>query len=227
MAVVLATGVTAQGQREVLGLDLGPREAGAFWTAFLRSLTTRGLQGVQLVSSAAHTGLNGVIAAVLQGATGQRCRVHLLRHVRGLVPKASLEMVAATIRTVFAQPDAARARERWRTVADKLQGRFPLVAGLMEEAEVDLLAYADFPAEHGRKIWSNNPIERRNTEIKRRSEVVGSLPNNAAVIRLVGAVLAEHQDEWQVARRYLSAKSMTKLSKEAPSDPVPVLTAVP
>jgi putative transposase len=227
MAVVLATGVTAQGQREVLGLDLGPSEDGAFWTAFLRSLTTRGLHGVQLVISDAHTGLKGAIAAVLQGATWQRCRVHFLRNVLGLVPKASMEMVAATIRTVFAQPDPASAREQWRKVADTLRGRFPRVAGLMEEAEVDLLAYADFPAEHWRKIWSNNPIERLNKEIKRRSDVVGIFPNSAAVIRLVGAVLAEQHDEWQVARRYLSVESMAKLSKEAPSDPGPVLTAVP
>lgn len=226
MAVVLATGVTAAGQREVLGLDIGPSEDGAFWTTFLRSLVARGLQGVQLVISDAHTGLKGAIAAVLQGATWQRCRVHFLRNVLGLVPKASMEMVAATIRTVFAQPDAASAREQWRKVADTLRARFPRVTGLMEEAEVDVLAYADFPAEHWRKIWSNNPIERLNKEIKRRSDVVGIFPNSAAVIRLIGAVLAEQHDEWQVARRYLSAESMTKLSKEAASDPVPVLAAV-
>jgi transposase-like protein len=226
MAVVLATGVTAEGQREVLGLDIGPSEDGAFWTAFLRSLVARGLQGVQLVISDAHTGLKGAIAAVLQGATWQRCRVHFLRNVLGLVPKASMEMVAATIRTVFAQPDASSARDQWRKVADGLQGRFPRVANLMQEAEVDVLAYAAFPAEHWRKIWSNNPIERLNKEIKRRSDVVGIFPNSAAVIRLVGAVLAEQHDEWQVARRYLSAESMAKLAKEVSSEPVPVLTAV-
>jgi transposase-like protein len=226
MAVVLATGVTAQGQREVLGLDIGPSEDGAFWTAFLRSLVARGLQGVQLVVSDAHTGLKGAIAAVLQGATWQRCRVHFLRNVLGLVPKASMEMVAATIRTVFAQPDASSAREQWRKVADGLHGRFPRVANLMIEAEADVLAYAAFPAEQWRKIWSNNPIERLNKEIKRRSDVVGIFPNSAAVIRLVGAVLAEQHDEWQVARRYLSAESMAKLSKEAPSELVPALAAV-
>jgi transposase-like protein len=226
MAVVLATGVTAEGQREVLGLDIGPSEDGAFWTAFLRSLVARGLHGVQLVISDAHTGLKGAIAAVLQGATWQRCRVHFLRNVLGLVPKASMEMVAATIRTVFAQPDAASALDQWRKVADGLQGRFPRVASLMHEAEADVLAYAAFPAEHWRKIWSNNPIERLNKEIKRRSDVVGIFPNSAAVIRLVGAVLAEQHDEWQVARRYLSVESMAKLNKEVVSDPVPVLAAV-
>ena len=226
MAVVVAIGVNGDGQREVLGLDVGPSEDGAFWHQFLRGLVARGLGGVQLVISDAHQGLKSSIAAVLQGATWQRCRVHFLRNVLGLVPKASMEMVAATIRTVFAQPDPASAREQWRKVADTLRGRFPRVAGLMEAAEVDLLAYADFPAEHWRKIWSNNPIERLNKEIKRRSDVVGIFPNSAAVIRLVGAVLAEQHDEWQVARRYLSVESMAKLSKEAPSDPVPVLTAV-
>jgi len=226
MAVVLATGVTAQGQREVLGLDIGSSEDGAFWTAFLRSLVARGLQGVQLVISDAHTGLKGAIAAVLQGATWQRCRVHFLRNVLGLVPKASMEMVAATIRTVFAQPDASSAREQRRKVADGLHGRFPRVATLMTAAEAEVLAYSDWPPEHWRKIWSNNPIERLNKEIKRRSDVVGIFPNSAAVIRLVGAVLAEQHDEWQVARRYLSVESMAKLSKEAPREPVPALVAV-
>jgi transposase-like protein len=226
MAVVLATGVTSQGQREVLGLDIGPSEDGAFWTAFLRSLVARGLHGVQLVISDAHTGLKGAIAAVLQGATWQRCRVHFLRNILGLVPKASMEMVAATIRTVFAQPDASSAREQWRKVADGLHGRFPRVANVMTEAEADVLAYSAWPPEHWRKIWSNNPIERLNKEIKRRSDVVGIFPNSAAVIRLVGAVLAEQHDEWQVARRYLSVESMAKLAKEATSEPAPALAAV-
>lgn len=226
MAVVLATGVTVAGQREVLGLDIGSSEDGAFWTAFLRRLVGRGLHGVQLVISDAHPGLKGAIATVLQGTTWQRCRVHFLRNVLGLVPKASMEMVAATIRTVFAQPDAASAREQWRKVADTLRARFPRAAELLDEAEADVLAYAAFPAEHWRKIWSNNPIERLNKEIKRRSDVVGIFPNSAAVIRLVGAVLAEQHDEWQVGRRYLSAESMAKLGTAVTGHSIPVLAAV-
>jgi transposase-like protein len=219
MAVVLAIAVNADGQREVLGLDVGPSEDGAFWLGFLRRLVARGLAGVRLVISDAHGGLKGAIAAVLQGAAWQRCRVHFIRNVLALVPKSAAEMVAATIRTVFAQPDAAGARESWRRVADSLRGRFPRAAALLDEAEEDVLAYAAFPREHWRQIWSNNPLERLNREIKRRSDVVGIFPNEAAVIRLVGAVLAEQHDEWQVCRRYFSAESLAKLTKEVQADP--------
>jgi transposase-like protein len=219
MAVVLAIGVNADGQREVLGLDVGPSEDGAFWLGFLRGLVARGLAGVRLVISDAHGGLKGAIAAVLQGAAWQRCRVHFIRNVLALVPKSAAEMVAATIRTVFAQPDAAGAREAWRRVADSLRGRFPRAAALLDEAEDDVLAYAAFPREHWRQIWSNNPLERLNREIKRRGDVVGIFPNEAAVIRLVGAVLAEQHDEWQVCRRYFSAESLAKLTKEVRAEP--------
>ena len=229
MAVVIAIGVDGDGQREVLGLDVGPSEDGAFWLGFLRGLVARGLGGVQLVSSDAHQGLKGAIQAVLHGATWQRCRVHFVRNLLALVPKSAAEMVAATVRTVFAQPDAASAREQWRSVADRLRDRFPKAAALMDAAEADVLAYLAFPREHWRQIWSNNPLERLKKEVKkevkRRTDVVGIFPNQAAVIRLVRAVLSEQHDEWQVARRYLSAESLAKLRKEAPAEPPPALLA--
>jgi putative transposase len=225
-AVVIAIGVNQDGQREVLGLDAGPSEDGACWQGFLRDLVGRGLSGVQLVISDAHQGLKAAIATVLQGATWQRCRVHFIRNVLALVPKSAQEMVAATIRTVFAQPDPASAREAWRKVADSLRGRFGRVADLLDEAEADVLAYLAFPREHWRQIWSNNPIERLNKEIKRRTDVVGIFPNDAAVIRLVGAVLAEQHDEWQVCRRYFSVESLAKLTKEVTPEARTALAAV-
>jgi putative transposase len=211
-AVVIAIGVKDSGEREVLAFDVGPSEDGQFWLQFLRSLVARGLAGVQLVISDSHQGLKGAIAAVLQGASWQRCRVHFLRNALGLVPKSAAQMVAATIRTAFVQPDAASARETWRKVADSLRNRFPRLAELLDESETDVLAYLAFPPEHWRQIWSNNPLERLNREVKRRADVVGIFPNQAAVIRLVGAVLAEQNDEWQVCRKYFSAESLAKLT---------------
>jgi putative transposase len=225
MAVVIAIGVRATGEREVLGLDVGPSEDGAFWLQFLRGLVARGLSGVQLVTSDAHQGLKGAIAAVLQGAGWQRCRVHFVRNALALVPKAAQQMVAATIRTVFVQPDAVTAREPWRKVADGFRPRWPRLAELLDEAEADVLAYLAFPSEHWRQIWSNNPLERLNKEVKRRTDVVGIFPNQDAVLRLVGAVLAEQHDEWQVARRYFSTESLAKLSKEVPTEPPALLAA--
>jgi transposase-like protein len=210
-AVVIAIGVRASGEREVLGLDVGPSEDGAFWLQFLRGLVARGLDGVQLVISDAHQGLKGAIAAVLTGAGWQRCRVHVVRNALALVPKSAGAMVAATIRTVFAQPDAASAREQWRRVADGFRPHYPRLAALLDDAEDEVLASVVFPREHWRQIWSNNPLERLNKEVKRRTDVVGIFPNTAAVVRLVGAVLAEQHDEWQVGRRYLSAESLAKL----------------
>ena len=228
MAVVIAVGVRATGEREVLGLDVGPSEDGAFWTQFLRGLVARGLSGVRLVTSDAHEGLKRAIAAVVQGASWQRCRTHFMRNALGLVPKTAQPMVAATIRTVFAQPDAALARETWRRVADGFRARFPKLAHLLDEAEADVLASLAFPREHWRQLWSNNPLERLNKEVKRRTDVVGIFPNEAAIVRLVGAILAEQHDEWQVARRYFSAESLSKLitdnnimPEEAP--PLPTL----
>jgi putative transposase len=214
-AVVLATGVNATtGLREVLGLDVGASEAGAFWLGFLRSLVARGLAGVQLVISDAHEGLKQAIAAVLHGASWQRCRVHFLRNALALVPKTAAQMVAATIRTVFVQPDGPSAHEQWRRVADGFRPRYPRLADLLDATEADVLAYLAFPQEHWRQIWSNNPLERLNREVKRRSDVVGIFPNAAAIVRLVGAVLAEQHDEWQVGRRYFSAESLAKLTGE-------------
>jgi putative transposase len=212
MAVVIAIGVRATGEREVLGLDVGPSEDGAFWLQFLRSLVERGLSGVQLVISDAHEGLKGALSAALQGAAWQRCRVHFVRNALTLVPKTAAQMVAATIRTVFVQPDAEAARMTWRRVADSFRERFPRLAALLDAAEADVLAYLAFPPEHWRQIWSNNPLERLNKEIKRRTDVVGIFPNTAAVVRLVGAVSAEQHDEWQVSRRYFSAESLAKLT---------------
>jgi putative transposase len=224
-AIVIAIGVTSAGEREVLGLDVGPTESGAFWLAFLRSLVARGLSGVKLVVSDAHAGLKAAIASVLQGAAWQRCRVHFVRDALGIVPKSAQEMVGATIRTVFVQPDATSARKTWRTVADSFRSRFPRVAQLLDEAEDEVLAYLSFPHEHWHQIWSNNPLERLNKEIKRRTDVVGIFPNPGAVVRLVGAVLAEQHDEWQVARRYFSAESLAKLSTTAEVLPLPIINA--
>ena len=221
-AVVIAIGVRATGEREVLGVDVGPSESGAFWLQFLRCLVSRGLSGVQLVVSDSHEGLKGAIGAVLQGAGWQRCRVHFMRNALAMVQKSAAQMVAATIRTVFAQPDAAGAHEQWRRVADNLRDRFPRVAALLDEAEDDVLAYTAFPAEHWHQIWSNNPLERLNKEVKRRTNVVGIFPNSAAVVRLVGAVLAEQHEEWQVARRYFSAESLAKLFEPKEVMPLPL-----
>jgi len=224
-AVVVATGVAADGTREVLGVDVGDSEDEVFWTAFLRSLRARGLGGVQLVISDAHQGLKAAAARVLQGAGWQRCRVHFVRNALAKVAKGHAEMVAATIRTVFAQPDAAGARNQLRTVADMLRARFPAVADQLLDAEADLLAYAGFPRAHWRRIWSTNPLERVNKEIKRRSNVVGIFPNDAAVVRLVGAVLLEVHDEWQIAERaYFSEQSMAQLTTISHDEPAKEIT---
>ncbi len=211
-AIVVATGVTERGDREVLGLAVGDSEDGAFWTAFLRSLRARGLSGVRLVISDAHEGLKAAIGAVLLGAAWQRCRVHFLRNVLARIPKGSAEMVLAAIRTIFAQPDAASVREQLDEIATRLEPRFRVVAAMLTEARDDLLAFTAFPVAHWRKVWSTNPLERVNKEVKRRTDVVGIFPGEAAVLRLAGAVLLEVHDEWAIApRRYLSEGSMARL----------------
>jgi transposase-like protein len=225
VAVVIAIGVNAQGQREVLGLDVGPSEDGAFWTQFLRSLVARGLNGVKLVISDSHGGLKAAIAAVLQGSSWQRCRTHFMRNALALVPKGTQQMVAATIRTVFVQPDPSSAREQWRRVADSFRTRFPRLAELLDDAESDVLAYLAFPLEHWQQVWSNNPLERLNKEVKRRTDVVGIFPNEAALIRLVGAVLAEQHEEWLISRRYFSAESLAKLTDPKEVLPLPLIGA--
>jgi putative transposase len=211
-AIVIATGVTKSGDREVLGLAVGDSEDGAFWTAFLRSLRARGLAGVRLVISDAHEGLKAAIGAVLLGSAWQRCRVHFLRNVLGRIPKGSAEMVLAAIRTIWAQPDAAAVAEQLDEIAERLAPRFPVAAAMLVEAKPDVTAFAAFPVGHWKKIWSTNPLERVNKEIKRRTDVVGIFPNEAAVLRLAGAVLLEVHDEWAIAeRRYLSEGSMARL----------------
>jgi putative transposase len=215
-AVVVAVGVSADGRREILGTATGDSEHETFWTEFLRGLRDRGLMvgpaGVQLVISDAHRGLRAAIDTVLVGAAWQRCRVHFIRNALARVPKASAEMVAATIRTIFAQPTTQLVREQVDTVADILAPKFPAVAELLHEAKADLTAFADFPTSHWRKVWSSNPIERLNREIKRRTDVVGIFPNPEAVTRLVGAILIEQHEEWQASdRRYLSEASMAEL----------------
>jgi len=211
-AIVIATGVTATGDREVLGLAVGDSEDGAFWTAFARSLRARGLGGVRLVISDAHQGLKTAIATVFLGAAWQRCRVHFLRNVLARIPKGRAEMVLALIRTIWAQPDPVAVREQLDAVADKLAPGFPVVAAMLREAREDVTAFAAFPFAHWKKIWSTNPLERVNKEIKRRSDVVGIFPNEAAVLRLAGAVLLEVHDEWAIAeRRYLAEGSMALL----------------
>jgi putative transposase len=217
-AVVIATGVAADGRREVLGFEVGDSEDGAFWTAFLRSLKSRGLAGVQLVISDTHAGLRAAIESVLIGAAWQRCRVHFVRNVLAQVPKGSAEMVAAAIRTIFAQPDADHVREQLDTIATMLGRQFPKVETMLRDAAEDITAFADFPVAHWKKIWSTNPLERLNKEIKRRTDVVGVFPNPEALLRLAGAVLVEAHDEWQVSdRRYLSEGSMALLNPPTPS----------
>jgi len=210
-AVVVATGVTAQGGREVLGVDVGDSEAETFWTAFLRSLKARGLSGVRLVISDAHEGLRAAIRKTLQGSSWQRCRVHYVRNLLAPVPKAHQEMVAAAFRSIFTLTTPTDVAERWDEVATMLADRFPKAAALMHDAKTDVLAFCAFPKAHWRQIWSNNPLERLNKEIRRRTAVVGIFPNDAAVIRLVGAVLSDQHDEWVIARRYFSEASMTQL----------------
>jgi transposase-like protein len=215
-ATVVAIGVTSEGERQVLGVDVGPSEDRVFWTAFLRGLVKRGLTGVRLVISDAHTGLKQAIATVLSGASWQRCRVHFMRNLLATVPPGAREAIAAIVRTIFAQPDHASALTQLRKVADGLRPKFPKAAALLEDAAEDVLAYRHLPSEHHRQLHSTNPLERLNKEIKRRSNVVGIFPNPAALIRLVGAVLLEQDDEWTVAeRRYFSVESMGRLN--APS----------
>jgi transposase-like protein len=215
-ATVVAIGVTSEGERQVLGVDVGPSEDRVFWTAFLRGLVKRGLTGVRLVISDAHTGLKQAISTVLTGASWQRCRVHFMRNLLATVPQGAREAIAAIVRTIFAQPDHASALTQLRKVADGLRPKFPKTAALLEDAAEDVLAYRHLPSEHHRQLHSTNPLERLNKEIKRRSNVVGIFPNPAALIRLVGAVLLEQDDEWTVAeRRNFSVESMGRLT--APS----------
>lgn len=231
VAAVIATGVNAEGHREILGLDLITTEDGAGWTAFLRGLVARGLSGVQLVISDAHEGLKNAIASVLPGASWQRCRTHFARNVLCKVPKAAADMVATLMRSIYAQPSAAEVWAQHARVVEQIEPRFPEAAAMLIDAAHDVLAFTAFPKESWRQIWSNNPQERLNKEIRRRTDVVGIFPNRAAVIRLVGAVLAEQHDEWQVMRRYMSIELLTKarmrvIEGELTEEVMPALPAV-
>lgn len=208
VAVVVATAVNKDGHREILGTDVMTHEDGAGWLAFLRSLLSRGLSGVELVTSDAHHGLKDAIAATFSGASWQRCRTHFMCNLLTRVPKSTASFVATLVRSIFAQPDADSVWTQHRHVVEQLQTRFPQPAAMLEDAAHELLAFTTFPKALWTQIWSNNPQERLNKEIRRRTDVVGIFPNRAAVIRLVGAVLAEQHDEWAVARRYMSVESL-------------------
>ena len=214
VAVTVAVAVNTDGRREVLGLAVGPSEAETFWIEFLRSLARRGLRGVKLVISDAHEGLKAAITRVLH-ASWQRCRVHFMRNALAHAGKSQRRIVSAWIGTAFAQDDADAARKQWRSVADQLRPRVPKLAALMDEAEADVLAFMAFPKEHRIKIHSTNPLERLNGEIKRRTDVVGIFPNEAAIVRLVGAILLEQNDEWAIQRRYMSLETLGTVSDTA------------
>jgi transposase-like protein len=210
VAAIIAVAVNTDGRREIVGLGLGPSEAETFWSTFLKSLVRRGLKEVKLVISDAHDGLKHAAAKVLK-ATWQRCRVHWMRNALAHVAKGQHTMVAAALRQAFLQTDQPAARQTWRQVADQLRARWPKLAGLMDDSEHDVLAYLAFPAQHRTKLHSTNPLERLNKEVKRRADVVGIFPNDASITRLIGAVLLEQNDEWQLQHRYMQLDAMAEL----------------
>ena len=223
VAVIIAVGVNTDGRREVLGMQIGASEAEPFWTEFLRSLTRRGLRGVKLVISDAHEGIKAAVSKVFS-ATWQRCRVHFMRNALAHAGKSGRRVVSAFIATAFAQDDAKSASLQWRSVADQLRPKIPKLAALMDSAEHDVLAFMTFPQTHRAKLHSTNPIERLNGEIKRRTNVVGIFPNEAAITRLIGALIMEQSEEWVVQRgRYMSLETLAPLS----NDPIVMLSAVP
>ena len=211
VAAIVAVAVNTDGRREIVGLHIGPSEAETFWSAFLKSLAKRGLRGTKLVISDAHEGLKAAIARTLTGATWQRCRVHFMRNALAHVPRSQTTVVAAAIRQAFVQPDHASATRTWRHVADQLRQRWPKLGALMDDAEADVLAYVAFPMRHRAKLHSTNPLERLNKEIKRRADVVGIFPNEDSITRLVGAVLLEANDDWQLQHRYMQIEGMAEL----------------
>jgi transposase-like protein len=210
VAAIIAMAVDTAGRREIVGLHIGPSEAEPFWASFLKDLVRRGLKGVKLVISDAHDGLKAAIRRVI-GATWQRCRAHFARNALAYVPRGQHAMVAAAIRQAFIQPDRKSAGETWRHVADQLRGRWPKLGALMDEAEEDVLAYMTFPSQHRVKLHSTNPLERLNKEVKRRADVVGIFPNEDSIVRLIGAVLLEQNDEWQLQHRYMQIEGMAEL----------------
>ncbi|MHB8762002.1 MAG: IS256 family transposase [Coriobacteriia bacterium] len=210
VACIVATAVNAEGRREIVGVDTFTEESGPAWTAFLRDLAARGLSGVKLVVSDSHKGLIAAIEAVFPGAAWQRCRTHFMRNVLCRVPRSAQPFVATLVRTIFAQPCPEEVAAQLARVVGQLEERFPDVAMMLEDAAADITAFSTFPVCHWRQIWSNNPQERLNREIRRRSDVVGIFPDRASIIRLVGSVLSEQHDEWQVSRRYMSIESIEK-----------------
>jgi putative transposase len=214
VAAIIAVAVDAEGRREIVGLHLGPSEAETFWSTFLKSLVRRGLKGVRLVISDAHEGLKGAIRRV-PGATWQRCRVHWMRGALAHVPKGQQTMAAAALRQAFLQPDQEGARRLWRQMADQFRARWPRLGALMDESEHDVLAYLGFPAQHRAKLHSTNPLERLNKEVKRRADVVGIFPSESSITRLIGAVLLEANDEWQLQHRYMQVEAMAELGSPA------------
>ena len=219
VAAIIAVAANSDGRREIVGLHIGPSEAETFWSTFLRSLARRGLRGVKLVISDAHEGLTAAIRRVF-GASWQRCRVHWMRNVLAHVPRTQQSMVAAALRQAFLQPDRAQASQMLRHVADQLRPKWPKLATLIDDSETDVLSYLDFPEPHRSKLHSTNPLERLNKEVKRRADVVGIFPNEAAIIRLIGAVLLEQNDEWQLQHRYMQVEVMAELtSPGGPADP--------
>ncbi len=212
VATIIAIGANTDGRREVLGMQVGASEAEPFWTDFLRTLTRRGLRGVKLVISDAHEGLKAAVRKVIS-ATWQRCRVHFMRNLLVHAPKGQRRVVSALVATIFAQTSERAARDQWRTVADQLRERFAKIGKLMDEAEDDVLAHMSFPKEHRTKIHSTNPLERLNGEIKRRTDVVGIFPNEAAIYRLVGALLLEQNDEWALQRRYMTLETLAEVGE--------------
>ena len=216
VAVIIAVGVNTDGVREVLGMAVGPSEAEPFWTSFLRSLTRRGLRGVKLVIADSHEGLKAAAAKVLN-ATWQRCKVHFLRNALAHAGKGQRQMVLAMINTVFAQETLEAAIAQWRVVADQLRDKFPRLAAMLDKSEADVLAFMSFPKAHHKQIHSTNPLERLNAEIKRRTDVVGIFPNDAAITRLVGALLLEQSDEWSLQRRYMQLEGLQTLADNQPA----------
>jgi putative transposase len=223
VAAIIAVAANTDGRREIIGLGIGPSEAETFWMDFLRSLKARGLTGVKLVVSDAHGGLKAAIARVFE-ATWQRCRVHWIRNALAHVSKGQHTVVAAAIRQAFDQPDRKQAGDMWRHVADQLRGRWPRLAELMDDSEHDVLAYMAFPRQHRTKLHSTNPIERLNKEVKRRADVVGIFPNEASIMRLIGAVLFEQNDEWQTQNRYMQVEAFAKIDVEE-VDPIMSITS--